>query len=165
MPLGLPTDQFGAKLLAFSGLLMEHFRQSNRRAALFLSDPLHMPCCPAATLKRQNRFSLGLEQPHETLKGMLAKKKQLNMHESPTEYANQKVWLRTAVSSKFALFALVACRAATTLRTLLGDQLKVIINYDRAKMYWQSKRRQRCGAHLKRDFQSWMIITITKSNV
>jgi hypothetical protein len=39
-------------------------------------------------------------------------------------------------------------------RKLLGDPLKVIINYDRAKRYWQAKQLQRCGAHLKRDLQS-----------
>ncbi|HEY0981720.1 IS66 family transposase [Schlesneria sp.] len=154
LPAGVPSGQFGPKLLAFTGLLMGHFRQSKRRAALFLSDLLNMPCCPAATVKMQNRVSQALEQPYEDLRALLANEKQLNMDESPTKQANQKAWLWTAVSPRFAVFAIFASRAATALPKLLGDQFKGIINCDRAKMYWQAERLQWCWAHLKRDFQS-----------
>ena len=154
LPLGVPTGQFGAKLLAFTGLLMGHFRQSKRRAALFLSDLLNMPCCPASTVKMQNRVSQALEQPYENLKALLANEKQLCMDESPTKQANQKAWLWTAVASTFAVFAIFASRAATALPKLLGDRFKGIINCDRAKMYWQAPRLQWCWAHLKRDIQS-----------
>ena len=51
LPAGVPTGQFGARLLAFTALLMGHFRQSKRRAAFFLSDLLNMPCCAASTVK------------------------------------------------------------------------------------------------------------------
>ena len=154
LPAGVPTGQFGAKLLAFTGLLMGHFRQSKRRAALFLSDLLNMPCCPAATVKMQNRVSQALEQPYENLKSLLANEKQLCMDESPTKQANQKAWLWTAVASTFAVFAIFASRAATALPKLLGDRFKGIINCDRAKMYWRAERLQWCWAHLKRDIQS-----------
>jgi transposase len=154
LPCGVPTGQFGARLLAFTGLLMGHFRQSKRRAALFLSDLLNMPCCPAAMVKMQNRVSEALEQPYENLKAQLANESQLSMDETPTKQANQKAWLWTAVASTFAVFAIFASRAATALPKLLGDQFCGIINCDRAKMYWQAKRLQWCWAHLKRDFQS-----------
>jgi transposase len=154
LPSGVPTGQFGAKLLAFTGLLMGHFRQSKRRAALFLTDLLNMPCCPASTVNMQNRVSEALEQPYEELKSRLANEDQLFMDESPTKQVNQKAWLWTAVASTYAVFAIFASRAATALPKLLGDQFKGIINCDRAKMYWQAKRLQWCWAHLKRDFQS-----------
>ena len=154
LPAGVPTGQFGARLLAFTGLLMGHFRQSKRRAALFLSDLLNMPCCAAATVKMQNRVSEALAQPYENLKARLANESQLFMDESPTKQANQKAWLWTAVASTFAVFAIFASRAATALPKLLGDQFSGIINCDRAKMYWRAKRLQWCWAHLKRDFQS-----------
>ena len=154
LPAGVPTGQFGARLLAFTGLLMGHFRQSKRRAALFLSDLLNMPCCAAATVKMQNRVSEALAQPYENLKAQLANESQLFMDESPTKQANQKAWLWTAVASTFAVFAIFASRAATALPKLLGDKFSGIINCDRAKMYWRVKRLQWCWAHLKRDFQS-----------
>ena len=154
LPAGVPTGQFGARLLAFTGLLMGHFRQSKRRAALFLSDLLNMPCCAAATVKMQNRVSEALAQPYENLKAQLANESQLFMDESPTKQANQKAWLWTAVASTFAVFAIFASRAATALPKLLGDKFSGIINCDRAKMYWRAKRLQWCWAHLKRDFQS-----------
>ena len=154
LPCGVPTGQFGSTLLAFTGLLMGHFRQSKRRAASFLSDLLNMPCCAAATVKMQNRVSAALEQPYEDLKGLLAKNPNLSMDETPTKQANQKAWLWTAVASDFAVFAIFASRAATALPKLLGDEFRGIINCDRAKMYWQAKRLQWCWAHLKRDIQS-----------
>ena len=154
LPPGVPTGQFGARLLAFTGLLMGHFRQSKRRAALFLSDLLNMPCCPAATVKMQNRVAEALEKPYEDLKAQLGNEPQLFMDESPTKQANQKAWLWAAVASTYAVFAIFASRAATALPKLLGDQFCGIINCDRAKMYWQAKRLQWCWAHLKRDIQS-----------
>ena len=154
LPSGVSTGQFGARLLAFTGLLMGHFRQSKRRAALFLSDLLNMPCCPAATVKMQNRVAEALETPYEDLKAQLANESQLFMDESPTKQANQKAWLWTAVAATYAVFAIFASRAATALPKLLGDQFCGIINCDRAKMYWQAKRLQWCWAHLKRDIQA-----------
>ena len=70
----VPTGQFGARLLAFTGLLMGHFRQSKRRAALCLSDLLNMPCCPAATVKMQNRVAEALEKPYEDFEGTTRKR-------------------------------------------------------------------------------------------
>ena len=154
LPIGVPTGQFGARLLAFAGLLMGHFRQSKRRASLFLTDLLNMPCCAAATVKMQNRVAAALERPYEDLKALLAKESQLFMDESPTKQANQKAWLWTAVATTYAVFAIFASRAATALPKLLGDRFRGIINCDRAKMYWQAKRLQWCWAHLKRDIQS-----------
>jgi transposase len=156
LPSGVPTGQFGARLLAFTGLLMGHFRQSKRRAALFLSDLLNMPCCPAATVKMQNRVAEALEGPYEDLKAQLGGEHQLFMDETPTKQANQKAWLWTAVAATYAVFAIFASRAATALPKLLGDQFCGIINCDRAKMYWQAKRLQWCWAHLKRDIQALM---------
>jgi transposase len=154
LPVGVPTGQFGGRLLAFTGLLMGHFRQSKRRAALFLTDLLNMPCCAAATVKMQNRVAAALEKPYEELKALLANEPQLFMDESPTKEANQKAWLWTAVASTFAVFAIFASRAATALPKLLGNSFSGIINCDRAKMYWRAKRLQWCWAHLKRDIQA-----------
>ena len=133
---------------------MGHFRQSERRAALFLSDLLNMPCCAASTVKMQNRVSEALRQPYEDLKARLSSESQLSMDESPTKQANQKAWLWTAVARTYAVFAIFASRAATALPKLLGGQFCGIINCDRAKMYWQAKRLQWCWAHLTRDIQS-----------
>ena len=57
LPDGVPTGQAGPRLLAFTGLLMGHFRQSKRRAASFLQDLLNVPCCAATTVKMQRQVS------------------------------------------------------------------------------------------------------------
>lgn len=154
LPPGVPNGQFGAKLLAFTALLMGHFRQSKRRAAMFLTDLLNMPCCPASTVNMQNRVAAALEQPYEDLRRRLENEPQVYMDETPTKQASQKAWLWTAVTSAYAVFAVFSSRAATALPKLLGDSFHGIINCDRAKMYWRADRLQWCWAHLSRDIQS-----------
>ncbi len=154
LPPGVPGGQSGPRLVAFTGLLMGHFRQSKRRASLFLQDLLKMPCCPSLTVKMQNQVAAALQAPYEQLKNELGDQGQLFMDESPTKQANQKAWLWTAVAPLFAVFAIFSSRKGDALPKLLGDSFRGIINCDRAKMYWQAKRLQWCWAHLKRDFQA-----------
>jgi transposase len=151
LPPGVPRGQFGARLLAFTALLMGHFRQSKRRAATFLTDLLNMPCCPASTVNMQNRVAAALQQPYEDLRSRLEQEPQVFMDETPTKQANQKAWLWTAVTSTYAVFS---SRAATALPKLLGESFQGIINCDRAKMYWRARHLQWCWAHLVRDFQA-----------
>jgi transposase len=154
LPAGVPNGQSGPRLVAFTGLLMGHFRQSKRRASLFLQDLLKMPCCPSLTVKMQNQVATAIQSPYEQLKDELGSQDQLFMDESPTKQANQKAWLWTAVAPLFAVFAIFSSRKGDALPKLLGDSFKGIINCDRAKMYWQAERLQWCWAHLKRDFQA-----------
>jgi transposase len=154
LPPGVPSGQSGPRLVALTGLLMGHFRQSKRRAAFFLQDLLKLPCCPALTVKMQNQVAAALEQPYHELKQALARQPQLNMDESPTKQGNQKAWLWTAVARGFAVFAIFSSRKGEALPKLLGESFDGIINCDRAKMYWQARRLQWCWAHLKRDIQA-----------
>jgi len=154
LPAGVPGGQSGPRLVAFTGLLMGHFRQSKRRASLFLQDLLKMPCCPSLTVKMQNQVAAAIQVPYEQLKDELGNQEQLFMDESPTKQANKKAWLWTAVAPLFAVFAIFSSRKGDALPKLLGSLFTGIINCDRAKMYWQAKRLQWCWAHLKRDFQA-----------
>ncbi len=154
LPAGVPSGQSGPRLVAFTGLLMGHFRQSKRRASLFLQDLLKMPCCPSLTVKMQNQVAAAIQVPYEQLKDELGNQEQLFMDESPTKQANKKAWLWTAVAPLFAVFAIFSSRKGDALPKLLGSLFTGIINCDRAKMYWQAKRLQWCWAHLKRDFQA-----------
>lgn len=154
LPAGVPNSQSGPRLVAFTGLLMGHFRQSKRRASLFLQDLLKMPCCPSLTVKMQNQVAAAIEVPYEQLKSELGSQGQVFMDESPTKQANQKAWLWTVVAPMFAVFAVFSSRKGEALQKLLGNSFTGIINCDRAKMYWQAERLQWCWAHLKRDFQA-----------
>ena len=154
LPPGVPNGQSGPNLVAFTGLLMGHFRQSKRRAALFLQDLLKFPCCPALTVKMQNQVAAALKPPYDELQQALAEQPQVFMDETPTKQANQKAWLWTAVARLFAVFAIFSSRKGDALPKLLGENYSGIINCDRAKMYWQAERLQWCWAHLKRDIQA-----------
>jgi transposase len=156
LPAGVPAGQSGPRLVAFTGLLMGHFRQSKRRAAMFLQDFLKMPCAASLTVKMQNQVAAALHAPYRELQNCLAEQRQLFMDETPTKQAQQKAWLWTAVAPLMAVFAIFSSRKAEAIPKLLGNSFSGIINCDRAKMYWQAKRLQWCWAHLKRDFQAWI---------
>jgi len=154
LPPGVPQGQSGPRLVAFTALLMGHFRQSKRRAAYFLEDLLKLPCSPALTVKMQTQVAAALQEPYEELRAALEEQPHVFMDESPTQQARQKAWLWTAVAPLFAVFAIFSSRKAEALAKLLGERFAGIIHCDRAKMYWQAPRLQWCWAHLKRDIQA-----------
>jgi transposase len=153
LPAGTPSGQCGPRLAAFTGLLMGHFRQSKRRAAMFLGDLLNIPCCPAWTVKIQNLVSDAIEAPWQELRDKLDSQKQLFVDESPTKEKREKTWLWVAVASTFTVFGIFANRKRESLKAFIGDYQGIILNCDRAKMYFDGKRLQWCWAHLKRDIQ------------
>lgn len=153
LPPGVPTGQCGPRLAAFTGLLMGHFRQSKRRASMFLRDLLNIPCSPAWTVKIQNLVSDAIAGPYEQLRSELKKQPQLFVDESPTKEKKMKAWLWVAVAPMFAVFGIFGNRSRESLIALIGDYSGTILNCDRAKMYLDGKRLQWCWAHLKRDIQ------------
>ena len=154
LPAGVPTGQSGPRLVAFTGLLMAYFRQSKRRAALFLQDLLGQPCCPALVVKMQNQVAQSLETPYQEVQAALPDEPRVFMDESPTKEGHHKAWLWTAVAPLFAVFVIFRSRAGTAVGHLLGEAYAGIVHCDRAKMYWQAGRLQWCWAHLKRDIQA-----------
>jgi len=154
LPPGVPTGQSGPRLVAFAGLLMAFFRQSKRRAALFLETLLNQPCCPALTLKMQAQVTAALRPAYAELVNRLPSQPHLAIDESPTKQAATKAWLWTFVGRLFTVFAVRCTRAATVLTELLTDGFAGLVTCDRAKMYWMLGRLQWCWAHLNRDFQA-----------
>jgi len=162
LPDGVPQGQSGPRLMAFVALLMAYFRQSKRRTSEFVSVLLNQPCCPALTVKIQDRVTEALRPAYEELVTELPKQKHVNGDETPTKEANRKAWLWTFVASMFTVFAIRATRKGTVIDELLGEDFDGVVTCDRAKMYWRIKLVQWCWAHLKRDFQA-MIDTGDKS--
>ena len=153
LPPGVPTGQCGPRLAAFTGLLMGHFRQSKRRTSMFLEDLLNVPCSAGWTVKIQNIVSDSLAAPYEQLRSQLSKQKQLFVDESPTKQRKTKAWLWVAVAPMFAVFGIFLNRKRISLNALVGNYSNIILNCDRAKMYFDCKCLQWCWAHLKRDIQ------------
>ena len=132
---------------------MGHFRQSKRRTAMFLEDLLNVPCSASWAVKIQNIVSDSLAVPYEQLRLELSKQKQLFVDESPTKQKTTKAWLWVAVAPMFVVFGIFLNRKRESLQALLGDYKDIILNCDRAKMYFDCKCLQWCWAHLKRDIQ------------
>lgn len=159
LPEGVPTGQAGPRLIAFAAVLMACFRQSKRRAAMFMSTILNQPASPAWMVSLQNRAAEAVQPAYDELAAQLPQQKTLNIDESPTKQATSKAWVWTFVAASFTFFACRTSRAADVLKELLGAAYDGIVGCDRARMYWclgpgGKGRLQWCWAHLKRDFQA-----------
>jgi transposase len=153
LPAGVPIGQAGPRLIAFSALLMSCFRQSKRRAALFLSMILHQPACPGWMVSLQKLAAEAVQPAYDELVRQLRQQAVLYIDESPTKEGKSKSWIWTFVAATFTLFATRTSRAADILTDWLGEAYTGVIHCDRARMYWSFGRLQWCWAHLKRDFQ------------
>jgi transposase len=153
LPAGVPTGQAGPRLIAFSGLLMSCFRQSKRRAALFLSMILNQPACPGWMVSLQKLAAEAVQPAYDELVRQLPQQAFLYIDESPTKEGKTKSWIWTFVAATFTLFATRTSRAADILDQWLGKAYTGVIHCDRARMYWSFGRLQWCWAHLKRDIQ------------
>jgi transposase len=153
LPAGVPSGQAGPRLVAFSGLLMSCFRQSKRRAALFLSMILRQPASPGWLVSLQQIASQAVQPAHDELVKQLPAEPILHVDESPSKEGKSKSWIWTFVAATFTLFATRTSRAADILRDWLGEAYAGVIHCDRARMYWSFGRLQWCWAHLQRDIQ------------
>jgi len=140
-------------LIAFAALLMAHFRQSKRRAALFLTSILNQPASPGWLVTLQNHAANAVAPAYEELAAALPDQATLFVDESPTKEGRHKSWLWTFVAGVFTVFACRLSRAAEVPKQLLGQGFAGVIHCDRARMYWVFGRLQYCWAHLQRDFQ------------
>lgn len=156
LPNGVPSGQAGPRLVAFTAILMAHFRQSKRRAALFLSTILNQPASAGWMVLLQNRAAQAVLPAYNELAEQLPEQPMLNIDESPTKQGQAKAWVWTLVAATFTYFVCATSRAAEVAKKVLGEEYAGIIHCDRARMYWCFGRLQWCWAHLKRDFQAWI---------
>jgi len=97
---------------------------------------------------QQNRVSDALSEPYEELRSELQNQEQLFVDESPTKQNQRKAWLWVAVAPCFTLFGIFRSSKRAALQVLIGNYSGIIINCDRAKMYFHGQRLQWCWAHL-----------------
>lgn len=155
LPAGVPSGQAGPRLIAFTALLMASFRQSKRRAALFLSMILNQPASAGWMVNLQNRAAEAIAPAYQELAKQLPSQSVLHGDESPTKQGQAKAWVWTFVATTFTLFACRLSRGGDVVRDLLGAIWDGVMHCDRARMYWSCcGRLQWCWAHLKRDFQA-----------
>jgi transposase len=152
LPAGVPAGQAGPRLVALAGLLMACFRQSKRRAALFLGTILNQPASPGWLVALQDRAAEAVQPAYDELAAALPGQAVVSVDESPTKEGPAKAWVWTFVAATFTVFACRVSRAADVPKQMLGAAFAGVIHCDRARMYWAFGRLQYCWAHLKRDF-------------
>ena len=133
---------------------MAYFRQSKRRAALFLGSVLNVPCSAGLTVKHQQLAATALRPSYQQLRAALPRCAAVNLDETATKESGRNAWLWTAVAADFTVFATRPTRSADVVRELLGERFAGVVTSDRYAAYDGCPRRQLCWAHLLRDFQA-----------
>jgi hypothetical protein len=100
---------------------MSCFRQSKRRAALFLSRIRNQPACPGWMVSLQKRAAQAVQPAYDELVRQLPQQAVLYIDESPTKEGKTKSWIWTFVAATFTLFATRTSRAADILDQWLGE--------------------------------------------
>jgi len=153
LPAGVPTGQAGPRLNAFRGLLLSCFRQSQRRAALFLRRIRNQPASPGWMVSLQKRAAQAVQPAYDELVRQRQQQAVRYIDESPSKEGKTTRWIWTFGAATFTLFATRPSRAADLLTDWLGQAYTGVIHGDRARMSWSFGRRQWCWAHLTRDMQ------------
>jgi hypothetical protein len=90
---------------------MACFRQSKRRAAMFMELILNQPASSGWMVALQNRASEAVEPAYDELARLLPAQPILSLDESPTKEGKHKAWVWTFVAQTFTLFACRTSRA------------------------------------------------------
>jgi hypothetical protein len=150
----VPAGQSGPRLIAFAGLRLASFRQSQRRTARFREALLRQPCCPGLVPKMPAQVTPALRPAFEELASSLPSQRHLGIDKSPTREAGAKSWLWTFVAGLFTVFAVRGTRAATVRSELPTGAFTGVVVCDRAKMDRGLGRLPWCWAHLAREFRA-----------
>ncbi len=157
LPVGVPTGVFGPGVVATVGLLVGAYRLSKRQVVAVLHDLFGLAMSEGAVVGCQDLVSAAIEAP-------VAEARQYVV-EQPVKHADEtgwregaeraRVWLWAVVTPLVAVFMIHARRNREAAEAILGQAFGVLIT-DRHGAYngWDSRFRQFCWAHLKRDVQA-----------
>ena len=155
LPTGVPSGQFGPRLISWVALLMGVYRLSKRQAQQLGQDVWGLPISLGQICRLQEHTRQVLDpvvqEAREYVPGEPA-----NVDETRWVENKTRCWLWVAVTQWVTVYLIRATRGADVLWEILGETYAEVVTSDRAKAYdtLPLSQRQLCWAHLRRDFQA-----------
>ena len=152
LPAGVPTGQFGSRLLATTGLLTGAFHLSKRTVRVILRDLFGVEMSLGAVSGCEATVSEALMTVVTEAHEWAQEQRTANTDETGWRERRRLAWLWVMVTRGVTIFKIQRRRNREAARWLLG-KFRGILNSDRWAAYnIHTGLRQLCWAHLLRDF-------------
>lgn len=156
LPAEVSRSAFGIRLQAWAAILTGRFRQSRRQVSELLRELCGVKVSLGSIQTLCEETSEALALPYQEAQEAVAQADIAFVDETGWKEQGKRRWLWVAVTSWATVFMISCSRGRNALIELLGEGFAGILHSDRWGAYniVDSRRRQLCWAHLKRDFQA-----------
>ena len=156
-PVTMPSGSFGPRVQATVGYLTGRMGASQREVQEILATLCQTEVSVGSIATLEHAVSAALAAPVAEAEQYVQRQPVRNADETSWREKTKLRWLWISVTSVVTLFRLLRTRGAAGAKELLGEAVWGIIGTDHyAGYHWiDPRQRQRCWAHLKREFVAW----------
>ena len=155
LPKSVPQGILGPRILALIAIFSAVYHLSKRKIERILADIFSLDISLGTVSNAEGNISEALKEPVEEAKEHIPEQKILNLDETGHKVAGKKAWVWLATTGYLSVFIVSFHRSAQVAKDLISETFKGIVISDRWSAYnWlDTKMRQLCWAHIKRDFK------------
>src|SRR5919199_1283330 len=155
-PAGVPSGTYGPRVHATVALCTGAYRLSKRVTGQVMDDVFGVPMSVGTVSQSEQVTTQVLDPPVEEARACVEAQEVAHLDETSWRQGDKRAWLWVAVTSLVTVFVVRLSRGGQVARELLGERFSGILVTDRYSAYnWYPVRwRQRCWAHLLRDFEA-----------
>jgi transposase len=155
LPLGVPTTNYGPRLVSLVALCSGAYRMSKRMVVSFCADVLGVSLALGEVCQVEQTVAQALTLPVREARTSV-QTQSANVDETTWWEQLRRSYVWVVVTQWVSVFYIRTSRGAKVLREVLGAEYGEVLTSDRAKAYngQPLRKRQLCWAHLRRDFQA-----------
>ena len=156
-PATMPPGSFGPRVHATVGYLTGRMGASQREVQDLLATVCHTEVSVGGVGALEQAVSAAFATPVAAAATYVQRQPVRNAEETSWREKTKRVWLWISGTPLVTIFRVLKSRGAAAAKELLGEDVWGSIGTDRyAGYHWLAPRqRQRCWAHLKREFIAW----------
>lgn len=154
LPEGVPTGQFGPRLVALAALLSGRYRISRRELTSLFQEGFGLKLSVGSAQALCERAAEALEKPYEEIAKEVLAQPVIHADETSHPHQGKKHWLWMVASKWGAVFRIDRGRGREARNAILPDDYGGTVVSDRWHVYDAFERRQLCHAHLLRNWRA-----------
>lgn len=153
-PDGVPTGQFGPRIIALAALLGGRYRITRREMVALFKEGFGVAISLGTAQALCEQASRALEKPFEEVARAVLAQDVVHADETGWRHKGKRSWLWVVSNRVGSVFRLTPGRGHEARRSILPDDYHGTVVTDRWHVYGLFERRGLCHAHLKRNWQA-----------